>query len=1052
MSRISTTGITSSAGLITGIPIQDTVDQLMAIASRPRSLLASRNQGLTAERTAIDRLSSLTLSTKFSLSRLNLSRTFTARTATSSGDSVKATVKTGASPAAGSYQFTPLKQATAHQLVSSRIDDISSLGTGSLSLRFGGHVDKGVSLADLNGGEGVAAGQIKITDSAGDTAVIDLRGARNVDDVLEAINNAAEIDVTASVDGDRLVLTDNTGESGAFRVREVNNGTTAASLGLLGAASSGKITGSDVYTLSAGSSLASLRDGLGVRFTDTADKASTTELNESADLSITLADGTTKAAIDLSGSKTLGDVIDRINSSDDLGGKLTASINAASNGLVLTDTSGGGGDLLVADAGGATAATDLGIATKAGAGTTVEGARLISGLKDTLVSTLNAGAGFTLGSIDVTDRAGVATTIDLSGAETLQEIAAKINADAQSAGVQLTASINSSRNGLAITDTSGGSGSLIIANNGAGTTANDLGIASNSAATSVNSGSLNRQTASTATLLSTLNGGAGVRIGDIRITDSSGKTSTIDLQKTDNDAKTLGDVIDRINAAAVNVTASLNSAGDGILLTDNAGGTGVLKVLESGSGKAAADLGLLGDSTTKNNEGQQTIDGTSSYSVDLAGLENSATATSLASLKEGKGVNKGDPAMFKITTSTDQTFFVDLGLAKADAQTIGDVIDRINEAATVAGQDVTASLNEKQTGILITDNTGGAGKLTVSDFDSSTTAADLNLIRTAADTKDGEIDGAGLFTFDGSNALKTLANRINELGAGVTAGIFNDGTGFRLSLTSDRTGAGNELLVDGLASSLGFEVTSRASDAVALFGGIGGLSGFAVTSTTNEFSDVIEGVSLSVAKVTGDPVTISVAANDAPVTDAVKGFIDAYNSLRSNLDTVASFDAENLTTGILFGRSEVVRVDSDLSRLLTDRYFIDGQATSLEQIGVSVDDKGKLSLDSAKLSQALNDSPEIVDGLFRDPDRGVVAKFNTAIDRLAGGDNSLLSSRSSAIGRTIESNEQRLESFDQTLDRQRERLLLDFYNLEQSISQLQSNTSFLDSIVPVSIA
>ncbi|CAN0350865.1 unnamed protein product, partial [Ectocarpus sp. 4 AP-2014] len=264
------------------------------------------------------------------------------------------------------------------------------------------------------------------------------------------------------------------------------------------------------------------------------------------------------------------------------------------------------------------------------------------------------------------------------------------------------------------------------------------------------------------------------------------------------------------------------------------------------SGSAAADLGLLGDSTTTDDQGRQVIDGTTEYTIDVSDLENSASATTLSSLNDGDGIDLG---IFTITNSAgDDPVYVDLGVGEADALTIGDVIDRINAAASDIG--VTAALNENQSGIVLTDTSEGDGELTVEDLDSSSSAEQLNLIRTDADTSSDEIDGRGLFTFDGDNALQTLADRINDLGVGISAGVFNDGDGFRLSLTSDRTGAGNELLVDGLGGSLGFTETSRAGDAVALFGGAGGIGGFTVTSSTNDFSDVIDGVSLTSVQAT----------------------------------------------------------------------------------------------------------------------------------------------------------------------------------------------------------
>lgn len=1023
--------IQSSVGLITGIPIQDTVDQLISLASRPRNQIASRNQSLQSERAAIDRLSSLTLSTQFSLNKLNLSRTFSARAAQSSDSTaVDARVQTGATPSAGSYQFTPLKLATSHQVVSSRIDDISDLGSGSLSFRYGGHVDKGVPLSDLNGGDGFDVGQIKITDRAGQTAVVDLRGAQSIDDVIESINKTSELDVVASTSGDRLVITDSSGEDGTLRVREVDGGSTAASLGIFQTAAGDTVTGEDIYGLSDKTSLASLNDGLGVRVTDGTD-------DEAADLAITLADGT-EAAVDLSGLTDLGAALEAINDNEDLAGKLTASINADGNGLVLTDTSGGAGELVVSDANDSTAATDLGIATEAG-GTTLNGDRLISRLKDTLVGNLQSLDGIELGSIEITDRASsTPVAVDLSSAETLGEIIDAINGSAAS----VTASFNDARNGIIITDESGGNGSLVVTNGASGTAADALGLTVDSAATAIDGGSLGRQAISKATRLEDFNGGVSAR--DIRLTDSSGASSTIQVQETDNDAETIGDVIDRINASPVGVVASLNEAGDGILLTDTAGGEGVLSVAEVGSGSTAADLGLIGDSTKVDSEGRQVIDGTTGFSVDLSDLDNSATSTSLASLNDGSGV---DLDIFQITNADGVSFRIDLGEREADAQTIGEVIDRINAAGAEAG--VLASLNDNQSGIVLTDTSGGDGELTVTDFDSSTTAADLNLIRTGADRDDTKIDGTGLFTFNGDNALQTLAERINELGSDVTAAVFNDGEGFRLSLTSDRPGAGNELLVDGLASSLTFTDTSRPSDAVALFGGVAGIGGFTVTSDTNDFEEVIDGVTLTASQATGEPVTIDLTDDNDPVVDAVQEFVDAYNSLRSNLEQTTDFDADSASTGILFGRSEVLQVDSQLSRILTDRYFIDGSSTTLASIGLSVTGEGRLELDASRLRDELADNPSTVEALFRDEDRGVVAKLGAAIDRLAGNENSLLTNRSESLTQTIENNLSRIETLDLSLERQRDRLLLEFFTLEETISLLQSNTSFLDSIVPV---
>ncbi|MEM8864576.1 MAG: flagellar filament capping protein FliD [Planctomycetota bacterium] len=1033
--------IQSSVGLITGIPIQDTVDQLIAISARPRDALVARTNGIQAEQAAVDTLSSLVLSLQFSANRFNAASTFTGRTASSSSTAVSVSIPNGSTPPPGSYQFTPLQAASAHQFVSSSIDDITdAIGDGTLRFGFGGRVDKGLKLADLNDGDGVAAGEIKVTDRSGASAVIDLRAAQTVDEVLLAINSSADISVSATTAGDSFVLTDNSGGAGSLSVVDIGLGTTAADLGLGGlSTTTDTLTGGDVYDLSSDTKLSALNDGNGVYFQN--------DLETVQDLEITLQDGVTTLAVDLSGSTTLGDVVDAINNNEDNAGKLTAAIGAS--GLTLTDTTTGSGTLAVTSVGGS-AAEDLGLAVAA-SGNVINGARIAPGLRDTLVSSLNGGAGITLGEISITDRAGTVTTIDLSGLETLSEIVDQINTDALAGSNNVTARINDNRNGIVLEDSVGGGGNLIVADSDANNTATALGIVADVAAGSVNSGALNRQTVSESTLLTDFNGGSGVSLGDFFVTDSDGVRRAVDLNTSGSEATTIGDVIDRINALGNGVQASINATGDGIQIVDTAGGDGTLTVTESGTGTTAADLKLVGASTATNDSDQQIIDGSTSYSVDLTDLTQSAEAISLSTLNSGAGVDLG---IFNVVAADGQNFTVNLGEAGSEAFTVGDVINLINESATEKGIDVVASVNEAGTGIALTDNTGGSGELTVEDLGTGSAAADLNLIRTAADGEDDLLDGAGLFSAVDSDAgaLETLATRINELGAGVTATIFTDSSGSRLAITANETGSANELLIDGGLSGLSFQETSRPADAVALFGSSSTGGGFAVTSDSNEFNGVVAGLDITVNEATGETTTIEVATDDSPFIDAVQGFVDAYNSVRTNLDTVTAFDEETLSTGLLFGRVEALRVDTELSRLVSGRLAPGAKFGSLESVGVSLDDDGKLTLDTTKLRDAFAEDPTGVESLFTDDQDGLVANLTTVVDTLAGDENSLLASRSDALDRTINSNNDRITRFSEQLTRERDRLLLEFFRLEETIALLQSNQTSIDSIQNFSFA
>ncbi|MBE7559681.1 flagellar filament capping protein FliD [bacterium] len=92
----------------------------------------------------------------------------------------------------------------------------------------------GASLASLNNGAGVDRGSIVITNRAGTSATIDLTSANTLADVVNAINRASNLKVTASLSdqGTGLQLVDNSGGTGSLSVVE-SGGSTAADLGLL---------------------------------------------------------------------------------------------------------------------------------------------------------------------------------------------------------------------------------------------------------------------------------------------------------------------------------------------------------------------------------------------------------------------------------------------------------------------------------------------------------------------------------------------------------------------------------------------------------------------------------------------------------------------------------------------------------------------------------------------------------------------------------------------------------------------------------------------------
>ncbi|MEO0588646.1 MAG: flagellar cap protein FliD N-terminal domain-containing protein, partial [Planctomycetota bacterium] len=377
--------ITSSIGLISGINTADIIDQLIAIESRPRQLVEQQNEDLRAQQAAYQTVTAQLLGLRNTASDLSLVTTFNQKQATSSNESVIAvTANQGA--AVGDYDFTVRQLVASQRTVSKGFADTTTTSIGPTTLRFDraeSRLDSDSLLNTLNGGDGIDRGRLRITDRSGNTDVIDLSTAVTLDDVVDAFNNALGVNVIASISGDQLTLTDNTGATTQdLVVANLGADTTASDLGLAGTSGgTDTLTGTQINTIGDATSLALLNDGNGVY------------ASGSNDFSIT--DGaanTFNIAVD--GNTTLGDLIDTINDAAETAGSgVVASVAADGVSLQLTDTAATG-TLTVAAINGSTAAADLGIETSSATGT-IDGERVIAALNSALLKNLNGGAGVT---------------------------------------------------------------------------------------------------------------------------------------------------------------------------------------------------------------------------------------------------------------------------------------------------------------------------------------------------------------------------------------------------------------------------------------------------------------------------------------------------------------------------------------------------------------------------------------------------------------------------------------------------------------------------------
>jgi flagellar hook-associated protein 2 len=600
--------IQTSIGLMSGIPIVDTVDKLIAVARRPRDLLAAQNKTFQQQQTAITELAALVATVQFAARNLGKSELFGRRTAESAQPQVIDVAVTG-SPPLGTVSARPLRLASNHQLISSGIAAANTpLGGGAITWRFGPHLSSPVTLSVLNGGAGFIPGQIRITDRSGSSVVIDLSAAQTIGDVLELINTNPLIRVQASSEGDRIRLTDLSGGTGRLVVQEVTPGT-AASLGLAQVnTDQPSAVGEDILRLAPEMPLSLLNDGLGIR-----------SLRFLPEIRYQLRDGST-GTINLApvlgnnrslGTISLGEVLNHLNRLAP--NKFQVEISADGDRLIFRDLTEGEGQTALQALHDSRLLQDLGLTGSAQDGVIV-GRRLLGGLQTVLLSRLNGGAGLgTLGTIRIVDRSGQEALVNLAGAETVEEIISRIN----QAGISVRATLNSSSTGIVLRDFSGQDLTpLTVASADDTGTAEKLHLAVQARTDSVDSGDLHLQIISVNTPLSALNGGRGVGTGSFTIFDSRGNRRTITVSPQS--IATVGDLIGAINGAGLSVRAELNPTGDGIRLVDYGNGTGQLRVVAR-SGTTAADLQLLRPSQTEEVGDQtvQVIDGSFTFQITL---------------------------------------------------------------------------------------------------------------------------------------------------------------------------------------------------------------------------------------------------------------------------------------------------------------------------------------------------------------------------------------------------------------------------------------------------
>ena len=240
--------------------------------------------------------------------------------------------------------------------------------------------------------------------------------------------------------------------------------------------------------------------------------------------------------------------------------------------------------------------------------------------------------------------------------------------------------------------------------------------------------------------------------------------------------------------------------------------------------------------------------------------------------------------------------------------------------------------------------------------------------------------GGPSITIDDSNkTLSGLRDAINDAGIGAKASIINDGSGYRLVITSEDTGAKSAMRImtlddtgavatTGLSSIAFNEVQNGASTLTQTAKGEDALlkaNGLTITRESNTIEEVVPGVILNLLSAdVGKAISIVVAPDTAGIQEKIQDFVNAYNDFKKFSDELTSYNSETDQAGLLLGDSTLRSIQTQVRNMISQP--IDGltgtKYRSLTELGVNTDRTNDFLLEFSPsvFSKALREERESV--------------------------------------------------------------------------------------------
>ncbi len=312
------------------------------------------------------------------------------------------------------------------------------------------------------------------------------------------------------------------------------------------------------------------------------------------------------------------------------------------------------------------------------------------------------------------------------------------------------------------------------------------------------------------------------------------------------------------------------------------------------------------------------------------------------------------------------------------------------------------------------------------------------------------------------NTLAGIRDKINAANAGVSATLVTDTNGTRLALQSSTTGAANGFRVttadddttntDALGlSRLAFDppggTTSTALTQSAL-NTRATINGISVETTGSTLTNVVDGITFNLNKVTTAPVTVSVTRNTDSVKTLVTNFVGSYNALASFLSTATAYDAANKKAALLQGDATTTGLQNQLRAAVGQAGTASTTFSTLSDIGLEFQKDGRLKVNDTKLSAALVKLPELTAALTKADtasasNNGLARKITAWADALLGS-NGTLPGKTKSIQSQINANQKDQEKVNDRLVAVEARIRAQYTSLDKTISEANGLSKYVN--------